>query len=136
MTRWVRWLLAWLAVMGLPWSLGLQAGDISPVLSPVSLSSHTVLRTSGVILSTHPPAIHIREARDWSALPRACLLADDDRPPWLDTRGRPAPGIQWVLGTAAGQAGSSKARLRARLQENSRPGRPRPRKSGFATAFS
>jgi hypothetical protein len=92
MTRWVMWLLAWLAVIGLPWSLGLHAGDISQVLSPVSLSSHTVLRTIGVIRSTRPPSIHTREARDLSALPRACLLAGADRPPWLDTRGRPAPG--------------------------------------------
>jgi len=136
MTRWVRWLLAWLVVMGLPWSLGLHAGDISQVLSPLSLSSHTVMRTFGVILSTHPPSMHIREARDWSALPRPCLLAGDDRPPWLDPPRTTAPGRPWVLGTAAGQAGSSKTRLRTCFQENSRPGRARPRKSGFATAFS
>jgi hypothetical protein len=117
MTRWVMWLLAWLAVIGLPWSLGLHAGDLSQVLAPVSLSSHTVLRTIGVILSTRPPSIHTREACDLSALPRACLLAGAERPPWLDTRGRPAPGAShWVLGTAAGQAGSSKARLRACFQ--------------------
>jgi hypothetical protein len=134
MTRWVGWLLAWLAVMGLPWSLGLHA-DISQVLSPVSLSSHTVLRTFGVILSTHPPSIHIREARDWSALPRPCLLSGDDHPPWPDTRGRPAPGGLWVLGTAAGQAGSSKASLRACFQENSRPGWARPKKIGFCNSL-
>ena len=80
MTRWVMWLLAWLAVSGLPWSLGLHAGDISQILSPVSLSSRTVLRTFGVILFARPPSIHTRETRDLSALPRPCLLAGDDRP--------------------------------------------------------
>jgi hypothetical protein len=136
MTRWVMWLLAWLAVIGLPWSLGLHAGDISQVLSPVSLPSHTVLRTFGVILSTRPPSIHTREARDLSALPRPCLLAGADRPPWLDTRGRPAPGASpWVLGTAAGQAGSSKARLRACFQRKFTAWADPTKKIGFCNSL-
>lgn len=135
MTRWVRWLLAWLTVMGLPWSPGLHAGDISPVISPVSLSSHTVLRTFGVILSTRPPSMHTREARDLSALPRACLLAGDDRPPWLDTRGLPAPGGPWVLGTAAGQAGSSQARLRACFQRKFTAWAGPTKKIGFCNSL-
>jgi hypothetical protein len=140
MTRWVMWLLAWLAVIGLPWSLGLHAGDISQVLSPVSLSSRTVLRTFGVILSTRPPSIHTRETRDLSALPRPCLLVGDDRPrdrpPWLDTRGPPAPGASpWVLGTAAGQAGSSKARLRACFQRKFTAWAGPTKKIGFCNSL-
>ena len=115
MTRWVTWLLAWLAVIGLSWNLRGQAGNISHDISSVSLSSHTVLCTFGVILSTSPPDIHTRVAAlELSALPRACLPNGDGAPPWLDTRGPAIGASPWVLGTAAGQAGSSGERLGVR----------------------
>ena len=138
MTRWVTWLLAWLAVIGLLWNLRGQAGDISRVTSSASVWSHTVLRAFGVILSTSPPYIQTHaEALEASALPRACLLAGDGGPPWLDLRGPPgAYGIPWVSDPAAGDAGRSTATPRTFS-----PGIPRPEEAprgdrSFATAFN
>ena len=108
MMRWVRWLLALLAVIGLLWIRGVQAGAISPIISSASVSDHTVLRAFAVILSTSPPSIHPRaDVLDVSAISRAGPPAGDGGPPWLDTRGPPASGTSpWVRGTAAGHAGS------------------------------
>jgi hypothetical protein len=93
MMRWVRWLLAWLAVIGLSWDLAMQASAIARVISSVGGSCHTVRRTVGVIFSTSPLDIHLRaDVLDVSALSRACVLAGDGGPPWLDTRGPPTSG--------------------------------------------
>jgi hypothetical protein len=124
MTRWVMCLLAWLTVSGLPWRLGLHAGDISQVLSPVSLSSHTVLRTIGVILSTVlPPFILARSAICPLSLAHVCWLALIVPHGWI-------PEDHPLRARALGCSGRPPARPAAQSRgctrvskENSRPGR-------------
>jgi hypothetical protein len=146
MTRWVGWIVAWLNVVCLLWSLGMHAGvhhGWDPSVGPWSHASFTSIihffRSSiHLIPSSSPTYIRPRAGPfTSSAPPWARVRRDDGGPPWLDLRGPPgASGRAWVTGTAAGHAGSTNERQRTFPRGNSRPERAQPQRQSFATAFS
>lgn len=137
MTRWIGRVFAWLGVVGLLLILDLEIPS-SQVDPSVGSWSHPVSTSLNVFLS--PSSLFIRtraDALESFARHRACGTPGDGGPPWLDSRGPPAACERpWVIGEAAGHAGSSHERQRMFSPGNSRPERGQRKKPGFATAFS
>jgi hypothetical protein len=95
MTRWVRWLVTWLGVVCLLWSLSLHAGvhprsrvGRDPSVGPWS---HAGLTCIGVFPSMSTTRMRTRAGPLDVSAPHGPLTvtAGDGGPPWMDTRGPP-----------------------------------------------
>jgi hypothetical protein len=146
MKRGLGWILAWLAVVCLLLSLGLEASvnheryvawerSVGRWREFVSFLSSRILR------ATSTQFIRSRAGPLESFLPPGVLLRADDvgpvGPPWLDYRGPPgACGRPRVSSKAAGHAGSSKQGIEHASSRNSCRQWPKFETRSFSTGFS
>jgi len=137
MTRWVGWIVAWLRVVCLLWSLGLHAGVHHGWDPSVGPWSHAGLTSLHLFPSSSPAGMRPRAGPlEFSTPFCGRVTAGEGGPPWLDPR-RPsgAGGRPWVSGQAA-DAGSAKEGQRTFVPRNSHASIGPTKNRGFATAFS